>query len=401
MWHRCTTAPAPAVLSEAEPTFPEFLPLPDSEAAAAVRRLADAHIVRFALLSGLHPKWPRLLRWLLSRHNAVLLRHQLRAIDTVAAFQNQVANWLHRALAHSADEISDSGFSELELDRPTLFVGNHRDIALDGVLLDLTLLKYGAQTVRLAIGDNLFHPPLMADFFRINRGFSVQREATSRRQAMRHMAAISSYIRTSLSDGISVWIAQNSGRAKDGMDRTTPSLLYMLTQAWRPLPFPDIIRQLRVVPVACSYEYDPCTAEKAQACLVAEQSAGGRAMPTAGSSAPELLKGLSGHKGRIHIAAGTALDGEYADQAEAAAAIDRQIHRLFRLYPQNIIAAQQLEGAAWPEDFRDVFDPEAPQAVTDRTIFERHMAALAAELHPYALRALANPVINARIANRD
>ena len=159
------------VLSESEPSLPQFLPLQDSEVVVTVRRMANHRMARFALLSCLHPKWPRLLRWLLSRYNAPLLRYQLRTIDTVAAFQHQVADWMHRLLVYSADGISDSGFTELDLECPTLFVGNHRDIALDGVLLNLMLLKYGAQTVRLAIGDNLFHPPLMADFFRINRGF--------------------------------------------------------------------------------------------------------------------------------------------------------------------------------------------------------------------------------------
>ena len=228
----------------------------------------------------------------------------------------------------------------------------------------------------------------------------MQREkATDRSQALRNMAALSSYIRDSLSrDDVSVWIAQSGGRAKDGMDQTNPSLLRMLTQAWRPLPFPEIIRQLRIVPVACSYEYDPCEAEKAQACLEAARTPGGRTTPKAGHSTSELLKGLIGSKGRIHIAAGTVLDGEYTNPATAAAAIDRQIHRLFKLYPQNIIAAQQLEGATGPRDFRTVFDSEAPQAVASKAMYEWRMAALSPELRPYAMRTLANPVLNARAA---
>ena len=388
-----------AALSAAETVLPEFLPIPDSEVSATLYRLAGERKLRFALLSFAHPQWPRALRWLLSRYNAPLWRHRLRGIRSVVALQALIKPLVQQLLAQSADEVSASGFADLELDRPTLFIGSHHDICLDGVLLDLMLVRHGADTARMAIGDNLFHPPFVADLFCLNRGFSVQRHAANRAQVVRGMATLSAYIRHSLvRDGASVWIAQRNGRAKDGLNQTNPSLLRMLARAWRPLPFPEAIRQLRIVPLACSYEYDPCEAEKARACFLAAQEPGA-SKPRPDDSGTELAKGLVGDKGRIHVAAGTPIDGEYPDPEAAAAAIDRQMHQLFQLYPHHILAAKQLEGAAWPGDFRHVFDPDGAQAQDAKRSFDQRLAALPTAHRPYALRALANPVFSARAAS--
>ena len=75
---------------------------------------------------------------------------------------------------------------------------------------------------------------------------------------------LSSYIQESLTiDKSSVWIAQAEGRAKNGKDLTDTALLKMLSLAKaKGEQFSEFIQKLNVIPVAISYEYDPCIRQK-------------------------------------------------------------------------------------------------------------------------------------------
>ena len=56
---------------------------------------------------------------------------------------------------------------------------------------------------------------------------------------------------------------QREGRAKNGMDKTEPALLKMLTfSKQKDQTFGNALQELNVVPVAISYEFDPLDAEK-------------------------------------------------------------------------------------------------------------------------------------------
>lgn len=55
----------------------------------------------------------------------------------------------------------------------------------------------------------------------------------------------------------SVWIAQKEGRTKNGDDRTQHSLLKMFRMSG-PKDFVENFKELRVVPVSISYEWEPC-----------------------------------------------------------------------------------------------------------------------------------------------
>jgi hypothetical protein len=151
----------------------------------------------------------------------------------------------------------------LRRDEKYLFISNHRDIVLDSAFLNLVLFEHGFETSRIAIGDNLMKKRISELLFRINKSFVVRRGG-SPRELYQHSLRLSEYIRDAITHKEdSVWIAQREGRAKDGDDRTQVGVLKMLgLSGGRNLK--EHFRRLRIVPVAISYEYDPCGLLKTQ-----------------------------------------------------------------------------------------------------------------------------------------
>jgi hypothetical protein len=157
---------------------------------------------------------------------------------------------------------------------------------------------------------------------------------------------LSTYIRHTLTvKNRGIWIAQREGRSKDGDDRTQVSLMKMLNISGKG-DLIDNFRQLRIVPVAISYELDPCDYLKA---YEFQQK---RDNPNYAKTQADDLKhmgtGLRGRKGRVHFAFGSPIDndldqiatlGSKNDQYQTLAeAIDEQIHSNYKLWPGNFIA---------------------------------------------------------------
>ena len=98
---------------------------------------------------------------------------------------------------------------------------------------------------------------------RVNKSFVVRRDLTGR-QMLESSKILSTYIRQEVHDkNLSVWIAQREGRSKDNSDLTQSSLVKMLAMGGPSRDLIQNIRDLHVVPVAISYEYDPCDYLKA------------------------------------------------------------------------------------------------------------------------------------------
>ncbi|MBX2928112.1 MAG: 1-acyl-sn-glycerol-3-phosphate acyltransferase [Saprospiraceae bacterium] len=297
-----------------------------------------------------------------------------------------------------------SGLENLHAQERYLFMSNHRDIVLDSAFLNYILYEHGLPTSRIAIGDNLMAHRIAELLFRINKSFAVKRSGTPR-ELYEHSLQLSHYIRRSIVQGEdSVWIAQREGRTKDGNDQTHPGLLNMLSMSGKE----DIkthLHALRIVPVAISYEYNPCAVLKTEEFL--EKQTTGEAKKSFQNDMQHILLGLRGHKGRLHYHFDKPLDEELnildtstnrKQQLEwTAEIIDRSIHRHYRLYPVNYIAHDILTGTAQyehlysPEEFRtqeQYFDAQVQMLSDDRDGAGRH----------YLLAMYANPVINAAAA---
>ena len=109
---------------------------------------------------------------------------------------------------------------------------------------------------------------------------------------------------------------------------------------------------MNIVPLAISYEYDPCDYLKAQEFQLK------RDIPDYKKTQADDLKnmqtGLFGAKGHVHFQVAPCINGELAKLdrslpkpelfSEIAALIDRNIHANYRLYPGNYIAHDSLSG---------------------------------------------------------
>jgi hypothetical protein len=227
------------------------------------------------------------------------------------------------------------------------FISNHRDIVLDSAFLDVLLIEAGyPTTVEIGIGDNLLIYPWIKRLVRMNKAFTVRRGLTAH-EMLRSSQLMSSYIHHAVTrKHENIWIAQREGRAKDSDDRTQESVLKMLAMGG-PLP------ELNIVPLTISYEYDPCDYLKAQEF---QQKRDNPAFKKSRQDDLDNMRtGILGYKGRVsyHCAAPVNTWLHEIDASlprneyftAVARRMDCEIHRGYRLYPCNYIAADLLKGS--------------------------------------------------------
>ena len=281
-----------------------------------------------------------------------------------------VGRFIDHMVQASVDDLRWSGLETLNRDTPYIFVSNHRDIALDSALLNRVLHEEGFPTCQIAVGDNLFGTPHADDLMRLNRGFLVQRSAGGPKAAYAALLQTSRYIRHSVETGVSVWIAQREGRAKDGFDRTEPALIKMLALAWRRpkglkklaasetasaqaqgiTQIGELLGAINIVPVSISYELDPCDLRKAEE-LFALATDGAFKKP-ANSDLESIVEGMRGYKGRVHLHFSQPLtqpmSGTYESADDIANAMDRSIVAGLQVYPPNLSAQAQMNASSRP-----------------------------------------------------
>lgn len=291
--------------------------------------------------------------------------------------------FLPSIIENSVTSFTYSGTEVLDKETAYLYVSNHRDIVLDCALIDLALDGADQMLCEMAIGDNLLTDAFATDLFKLNGGVTVKRGLPMRENYTESMR-LSSYLVALISElNKSVWIAQKSGRAKDGIDRTSSAIIKMLhlSQRKRGVSFSDVVNMVRIVPVAVSYEYDPVDVIKAKE--EAHSTFFGLRKKRHFEDLISINKGLKGHKGRIHIAFGTPIEGDWHSSEAVAAEIDRQIHSLYKLWPTNLFSYDYLtESTTYADRWAD-FDTDA---------FLSRFKGLKKEVRAFALNAYANPV---------
>ena len=231
------------------------------------------------------------------------------------------------------------------------FVSNHRDIVLDSAYLSCLLVKNGYETtVEIAIGDNLLIKPWIKDIVRVNKAFIVQR-SLSMREMLEASKTMSRYMHFAVTEKREhLWIAQREGRAKDSNDRTQESVLKMLALGKEGNVI-ESLKELNIVPLTISYEYDPCDYLKAQEF---QQKRDDKTFKKSkADDMKNMATGIKGQKGRVHYAAAPCINTWIDELAELpkneifpeiARRMDREIHSRYRIYPGNYVAADLLEG---------------------------------------------------------
>ena len=302
-----------------------------------------------------------------------------------------------RILAESSDGITHSGFDQLQPGTPYLYISNHRDILLDTALLNYILIEQGLIMTASAIGDNLVKLPFLLTFAKINRNFLVRRNLPPR-ELLESSQVLSEYIRHLLmEENRSVWIAQREGRAKDGNDTTHPGVLKMIGMAAGADGVVNYLKQLRIVPITASYEYDPADAFKIPELLADAHGESYTKDPQ--EDFRHIITGIKGQKKHIHFHAGTPLDAEL-DTITSVSGLNHQIKALaqvldhaiiahYRLWPSNYIAHDLLSQA---HNFAEHYSDEEKEAFVQR--MEERIGNMGDEARRCFLSMYARPVSN-------
>ncbi|WP_116367752.1 1-acyl-sn-glycerol-3-phosphate acyltransferase [Parahaliea mediterranea] len=371
--------------------FADIRPYRDAEVPAVLARLTRDPELLDALAS-LRLGWlaklaPALCRPLVRRY----LGRELDGVGDVHGMQMVIKGYMDRMIADTTGGFSVSGLDQLDPTRPYLFMSNHRDIAMDPAFTNYALHQGGHQTIRIAIGDNLLTKPWVSDLMRLNKSFIVKRSVSGPRELLAASKNLSAYIRHSLlEERAPVWIAQREGRAKSGIDRTEPAVIKMLAMSRdkQQCSFAEHIRELAIVPVAISYELDPCDALKANE--LHQLASTGAYKKAAQEDVASIGRGIAGQKGRVHVSFGRPLSGDYEDADAVAAAVDDQIVAEYCLHPSNIHAYRMLHGedAPLPDNlYREEGDCSA-------SAFRARIEAMPEAHRPYALGIYANAVVS-------
>ena len=319
------------------------------------------------------------------KYIANVFKSKLEKVTSYDDFQRTITApiLLKSILDRSSDGLTVSGTENLKKGDAYLFISNHRDIVLDCSFCDYALNDSGLGLCEMAIGDNLLANKFIEDLLRLNGGIIIKRELPLREKYTESIR-VSQYMVAKVLGGQSIWIAQKSGRSKDGIDLTHSSIIKMLGLSQKRLgvEFSSLIKSLKIVPIAISYEKDPNDINKARELYSIEVNGKYNKKPLEDSIA--MLKGLRQDKGRIHIAFGKPLvDKEYNDANEVAKDIDLQIHNDYKLFPSAWFAYDYLNNNDANKDKYQDLDTDA---------FLSRYSHLREEVKKIALAIYANPV---------
>ncbi|MEH6552135.1 MAG: 1-acyl-sn-glycerol-3-phosphate acyltransferase [Pseudomonadales bacterium] len=373
--------------------FQDIRPFNDGEVPVVLDQLSrDPELIN-AVIKLKYPALLPWLGWLLRPLAGHFIRRQISGVHDVRSFQLVTEVYMQDMIDSKCQGLSWSGIDSIDPQHPNLLISNHRDIAMDPALINMVLHLQGMGTSRIAIGDNLLSRDWISKLMRVNKSFIVKRSLTAPRQMLAAFRQLSAYIRHSLEvDKSMVWIAQRQGRAKDGYDQTEPAMIKMLCMnKSKGESFADKVAALRILPVAISYELDPCDAAKARELFLRESE--GEYKKEEQEDIASIAMGIAGEKGHVHVAFGEMLAGHYDTPEAVAEAMDQQISTLYVLHPTNYFAWKLLYGE-YPEGIYGsdniVFD--ISQLAEEERHFTARINAIPKLHRPYALANYANAI---------
>jgi len=390
-----------------EESFDSIRPYNDDEVRGAIDSLL--HDRQFShILKGMVPLPLGLTRG--------LLRLATVGVKSTLGFQLRFMKPVVKYVLHKCSTGHSFAHDDIEpgAERYT-FISNHRDIVLDSAILDVMLNKDKFPTTcEIAIGDNLLIYPWIRTLVRLNKAFIVRRNI-SRLELYESSRLMSRYMRYAIQEKHeNIWIAQREGRAKDSSDQTQVSLLKMLAMSGEggTAGAIDSIKALNLVPLAISYEYDPCDYLKAEEFQQKRDDATWKKSKQ--DDLVNMKTGIFGQKGHVHYQTGRPVN-EWIDTLSnlsekeffqtLALRIDREIHRNYRLYPCNYVAADLLK--AGEESYGEIgaytsADKARFEAYLDQRIAMVNMPNKdEAFLRERLLTMYANPVFNSRASNHN
>jgi hypothetical protein len=282
----------------------------------------------------------------------VLIR-KIRKTKTCFDFQKEVFSKIISTFRErSIDSFTVSGFDHLDKEKAYLFMANHRDIILDSALMQLYFFSLDMKPSLSGIGDNLISSQIFIDVAKVCNMFTITRSGTAR-DIVNSSKLVSDYIRHNLcKEGKSVWLAQRNGRAKDGIDKTQASVLKMLCMSARNKDVFTAVKELNIVPLTISYEFESCDQLKARELVLTERNK--KYTKIEGEDYRSMRDGIFAYKGRVHLAFGEPINNSIDESLEfhsdnekfqyLCSLVDKQMYKNYRLWPNNHIAYDMLHG---------------------------------------------------------
>lgn len=320
--------------------YESIRPLAPEEVQTAIQHLTSLKPLRAVYESlQLEQSWDELVEVLSTCHS-------------VEDFKRAVSyHWVKHIMRKCCSSVELTGTDHITKDGAYTYISNHRDIILDSAFLNVLVADIDAKFPEIAIGDNLMLYPWIETLVKLNGSFLVRRNLQGR-EVLLAARLLSEYMHDAIAEGKSLWIAQREGRSKDSIDKTQPALLKMLALGAKSRQPLEALAPLNIVPVTCSYEYDPCDYLKAQEMQLKRDVEGFKKSPA--DDGINMRTGIFGWKGEVSFHIGRPLNelvasrGETAEQYSTPEAIalliDSEIHSHYKLYPINYIALDTLEG---------------------------------------------------------
>lgn len=318
--------------------FEDIAPYPDS-----IFHEKMQHLVK-------EPGFEHAVKWVLPQVDYKEMCNDLLQVKDKDTFQHKIMwPFLEMLASKTTSGLTIEGIERIDSANAYTFITNHRDIVLDTSFLNLCFLRAGYPTTQVAIGNNLLIYEWISDLVRLNKSFIVKRDLP-KVKALEAAKELSGYIHHTVGEEKqSVWIAERQGRSKDSSDLAQDSLIKMLGLAGDG-EFRDNLKEINLLPVSISYEYDPNDYLKAREFLLRRNDPDFKKTQRDDLFAMET--GLLQPKGRVHFCVGSQINPyidripDDADKSQVARdvchIVDCQIHSGYMIFPINYIAFDKL-----------------------------------------------------------
>ena len=362
--------------------YRDIAPYRGDDFKAAIQRLLDGveYLGEFiSLLSGSDDEQKTL------EYTSLIMHNISKVTDYDSFLRNITAGlFIPTVIKRTMTEFTASGAENLDPKKGYLFISNHRDIILDCALLDYALLLADRQLCEMAFGDNLIINQFTEDLFRLNGGVVIRRELPMREKYLESIRISEYFVDVVTEMNKPIWVAQKSGRSKDGIDETQPAIIKMLylSKKGSGISFQELINSMNIVPVAVSYEYDPNDINKGREEILRKAHDGAYEKKRY-EDLISMARGMKCQKGRVHMTIGKPLHGDFTDANEVAREIDRQIHLGYKLWDTNLFAYSYLENDNRFASDLSEFDGDA---------FLARFSHLSPDVRDFVLNSYANPV---------
>jgi len=340
--------------------FDDIRPYTEEEALIAIQRIVGQYELK------------SILEYLFGKGNhKSLIKLAMEATSIMDFQKNFMSPLVQKILKDTSAGLSTSGFAAISNNNPRLFIANHRDITLDSSILAKFLVAKNLTPCEFTWGHNLMVSPFITDLGKINRMITVFRKGKPS-DTLFNAQKLSAYIHNKITkDKLSVWIAQQKGRAKDGNDKTEVGVLKMLSLSGEG----DLITRLsalNITPISISYEWEPCDALKLKEIYISQSKV---YVKKQDEDFQSIIGGILGKKGHIHLGIGdpintktqqldtTLSNNEFLQQL--ATLINIEIYKNYHLWPTNFVAYDLLhQSHQYTNQYTDKIESDFKERMT-------------------------------------